>query len=68
MAALELRDTGSDNSPPPFDFGIRLGLVFITQAACLSSLAVLGLLLYIVVSNSVSSYTHIHDTTCPSTV
>lgn len=33
-----------------FDFGIRLGLVLIMEAACLSAISVVGLLAYIGVS------------------
>lgn len=33
-----------------FDFGVRLGLVFIVETACLSAAAVTGLLAYIAVS------------------
>jgi len=37
----------SSTSETPFDFGTRLGLVFIIEAACLSALAVMWVLLYI---------------------
>ena len=37
--------TGGD--VPPFDFGVRLGLVFVVEAASLSAIAVLALLGYI---------------------
>lgn len=38
------------NLTPPFDFGVRLGLVFVVQSACLSAIAVTCLLLYIAAS------------------
>jgi hypothetical protein len=37
----------SSRPDPPFDFGTRLGLAFIVEAACLSALAVISTLLYI---------------------
>jgi hypothetical protein len=40
----------SSRPDPPFDFGTRLGLAFIVEAACLSALAVISTLLYIGVS------------------
>lgn len=46
MVSHGLRDAGDDVL---FDFGIRLGLVFITQAAFLSCIAVLSLLSYLAV-------------------
>ena len=46
MVSHDLRDAGDDVT---FDFGIRLGLVFITQAAFLSAIAVLSLLSYLAV-------------------
>jgi hypothetical protein len=41
----------ASNPKTQFDFGTRLGLVFIIEAASLSALAVTGVLLYIGVSN-----------------
>ncbi|KAI0814885.1 hypothetical protein BC629DRAFT_1588573 [Irpex lacteus] len=38
----------------PFDFGVRLGLVFVVQAASLSAITVSGLLAYIAYTSSVS--------------
>ena len=43
-------DANCPDGEPPFDFGMRLGLVFIIEAATLSLFSVLGLLLYIAVS------------------
>ena len=39
----------ADAGPIRFDFGVRLGLVFIVETACLSAAAVTGLLAYIAV-------------------
>ena len=37
----------SNDTTDDFDFGVRLGLVFVVESACLSALAVTGLLGYI---------------------
>lgn len=41
-----------------FDFGTRLGIFFMVEAAAASALAVTGLLLYIAVSTRFTLYDH----------
>lgn len=47
---MSVPDGGSTVATPPFEFGVRVGIVFIVESASLSALAVTSLLLYIAVS------------------
>ncbi|KAI0687755.1 hypothetical protein BC835DRAFT_1286036 [Cytidiella melzeri] len=52
MAACVPDERGDCTVAPTFDFGVRLGLVFVVEAAGLSALTVTSLLAYIVYSTS----------------
>lgn len=54
MLACETDEDANCSVSTPFDFGVRLGLVFVVEAASLSALAVVGLLAYIGVRMRVS--------------
>ena len=54
MSASGSSDPGTCNVPESFPFSIRVGLVFIAQAAGLSATAIICLLCYIVVSGQYS--------------
>ncbi|KAI0348397.1 hypothetical protein BDW22DRAFT_1350595 [Trametopsis cervina] len=69
MLACETDEDANCSVSTPFDFGVRLGLVFVVEAASLSALAVVGLLAYIgysvskVKANAArkwSTTTHVH--------
>ncbi|KAI0348668.1 hypothetical protein BDW22DRAFT_1416801 [Trametopsis cervina] len=47
MLACETDEDANCSVSTPFDFGVRLSLVFVVEAASLSALAVVGLLGYI---------------------
>lgn len=53
---MSYNDNASTSTVPPFPFGVRLGIVFIVQSACLSALAVSFLLLYIGVWHHLTNF------------
>lgn len=55
---VKMSTAGGETEYPPFDFRIRLGIVFITESASLSALAVASLLAYIAVCNVPNTPTH----------